>query len=82
MNSKQAAELSGVSSRNIRYYEQAGLLYPARDPENDYRKTAAAKHRREFTFAQDLPIPPATLRRRFWPGPKKPGQILSSPTRA
>lgn len=37
MNIKQAAELSGVSSRNIRYYEQAGLLCPARDPENDYR---------------------------------------------
>lgn len=37
MNSKQAAEQSGVSSRNIRYYEQAGLLCPARDPENDYR---------------------------------------------
>lgn len=37
MNIKQAAEHSGVSSRNIRYYEQAGLLHPARDPENDYR---------------------------------------------
>lgn len=37
MNVKQAAEQSGVSSRNIRYYEQAGLLSPARDPGNDYR---------------------------------------------
>ena len=37
MNVKQAAERSGVSSRNIRYYEQAGLLSPARDPGNDYR---------------------------------------------
>ena len=37
MNCKQAAERSGVSSRNIRYYEQAGLLCPARDPGNDYR---------------------------------------------
>lgn len=37
MNIKQAAEVSGVSSRNIRYYEQEGLLCPTRNPENDYR---------------------------------------------
>ena len=37
MNIKQAEALSGVSRRNIRFYEQAGLLHPDRDPENDYR---------------------------------------------
>ena len=37
MNIKQAAEQSGVSARNIRYYEQVGLLTPARNPENEYR---------------------------------------------
>ena len=37
MNIKQAAEQSGVSARNIRYYEQAGLLTPARNPGNEYR---------------------------------------------
>ena len=37
MNIKQTADASGVSARNIRYYEQAALLAPARNPENDYR---------------------------------------------
>lgn len=38
MNIKQAQQLSGVSSDNIRFYEKQGLLCPRRDPENDYRK--------------------------------------------
>lgn len=38
MNIKQAEKLSGVSRRNIRYYEQAGLIRPVRNPENDYRE--------------------------------------------
>lgn len=37
MNIKQASDASGVPSRNIRYYEQEGLLCPSRNPENDYR---------------------------------------------
>ena len=38
MNIKQAEELSGVSRQNIRFYEREGLLYPERNPENDYRE--------------------------------------------
>ena len=37
MNIKDAGTHSGVSVRNIRFYEQKGLLSPARNPENDYR---------------------------------------------
>lgn len=38
MNIKEAEKLSGVSVRNIRFYEQKGLLKPARNTENDYRE--------------------------------------------
>lgn len=38
MNIKEAEKLTGVSSRNIRFYEQKGLLKPARNKENDYRE--------------------------------------------
>lgn len=37
MNIKEAEKLSGLSSRNIRFYEQKGLLKPSRNQENDYR---------------------------------------------
>lgn len=38
MNIKAAEKLSGVSRRNIRFYEQKGLLKPERNRENDYRE--------------------------------------------
>lgn len=38
MNIKEAEKLSGVSVRNIRFYEQKGLIKPARNAENDYRE--------------------------------------------
>lgn len=38
MNIKQAETLSGVSKRNIRYYEQEGLIRPVRNAQNDYRE--------------------------------------------
>ena len=34
---KKLAELSGVSARTLRYYDQIGLLKPARGAENGYR---------------------------------------------
>lgn len=38
MNIKEAEQLSGVTKRNIRFYEQKGLLRPVRNQENDYRE--------------------------------------------
>ena len=38
MNIKEAEKATGVSSRNIRFYEQKGLVTPARNVENDYRE--------------------------------------------
>lgn len=38
MNSKQAEKLTGISKRNIRFYEAQGLIEPERNPENDYRE--------------------------------------------
>lgn len=42
MNIKEAEALSGVSRRNIRFYEQKGLLKPGRNSENDYREYTEA----------------------------------------
>lgn len=41
MNIKEAEKATGVSSRNIRFYEQKGLLKPSRNRENDYREYSA-----------------------------------------
>ena len=42
MNIKEAEKATGVSVRNIRFYEQKGLLAPARNQENDYREYSDA----------------------------------------
>lgn len=41
MNAKQAEEKSGISRRNLRFYEQQGLIHPSRNPDNDYRDYSA-----------------------------------------
>lgn len=46
MNIKEAEKLSGVSSRNIRFYEQKGLVRPSRNEENDYREYSEEEIRR------------------------------------
>ena len=37
MNAKKTEELTGISRRNLRFYEDQGLIHPSRNPENDYR---------------------------------------------
>ena len=38
MNGKQAEKITGISRRNLRFYEEQGLIEPERNPENDYRE--------------------------------------------
>ncbi len=40
---KQLAQLSGVSSRTLRYYDQVGLLLPRRQGDNGYRRYGQAQ---------------------------------------
>lgn len=42
MTIKEAEKATGVSKRNIRFYEQKGLLAPVRNRENDYREYSDA----------------------------------------
>ena len=37
MNAKQAEQITGISRRNLRFYEDQGLIRPERNPDNDYR---------------------------------------------
>ena len=38
MKINQVAELAGIKSKNIRFYEEQGLISPGRNPENGYRE--------------------------------------------
>ena len=38
MKINQVAELVGITSKNIRFYEEQGLIDPKRDPSNGYRE--------------------------------------------
>ena len=37
MNGKETEKLTGISRRNLRFYEDQGLIEPSRNPVNDYR---------------------------------------------
>ena len=61
MNIKQAAEQSGVSGPNIRFYEKEGLMTPARNRGNAYRDYTAGDIRTlkliRMLRMLDMPLP-------------------------
>ena len=61
MNIKQAAEQSGVSTPNIRFYEKEGLMTPARNRGNAYRDYTAEDIRTlkliRMLRMLDMPLP-------------------------
>lgn len=64
MNIKQTAAQSGIAAANIRYYEQQGLLAPAR-LENGYRDYSAAdlETLSKIKLLRELGLPVETIRR-------------------
>lgn len=64
MRVQEIADRAGVSGHAVRYYSRLGLLAPARDPENQYRRfdESAVKRLRFIRKAQDLGFTLAEIR--------------------
>ena len=62
---KELAELSGVSARTLRYYDQIGLLIPLRQAENGYRLYGEQQVDRlqQILFYRQLGMPLEEIRR-------------------
>ena len=62
---KELAELSGVSARTLRYYDQIGLLKPERQEDNGYRLYGEAQVDRlqQILFYRQLGLPLEEIRR-------------------
>ena len=65
MKINQVAELVGITSKNIRFYEDQGLIKPARDPGNGYREYSPedAEQLGRIKLLRQLGIPCDTIRR-------------------
>lgn len=65
MKINQVAELVGITSKNIRFYEDQGLIKPGRDPENGYREYSLedAEQLGRIKLLRQLGIPCDTIRR-------------------
>ena len=65
MKINQVAELAGITSKNIRFYEDQGLISPGRDPQNGYREYTLedAEQLGRIRLLRQLGIPCETIRR-------------------
>lgn len=65
MKINQVAELVEMTSKNIRFYEDQGLIKPGRDPENGYREYSMedAEQLSRIKLLRQLGIPCDTIRR-------------------
>jgi DNA-binding transcriptional MerR regulator len=65
MKINQVAELAGITSKNIRFYEDQGLITPGRDPQNGYREYTPedAEQLCRIRLLRQLGIPCDTIRR-------------------
>ena len=65
MKINQVAELAGITSKNIRFYEDQGLITPGRDPQNGYREYTPEDVERlcRIRLLRQLGIPCDTIRR-------------------
>ena len=62
---QELARLAGVSTRTLRYYDQIGLLVPAREPDNEYRQYGQDDIDRlqQILFYRELGVPLDDIRR-------------------
>ena len=60
----QVEELVGITKKNIRFYEDQGLLCPKRNPENDYREYSQADVRtlEKIKLLRKLSVPIEEIR--------------------
>ena len=65
MKINQAAELAGITKKNIRFYEEQGLVDPTRDPQNGYREYSLEDVRQleRVKLLRQLGVPCESIRR-------------------
>ncbi|MBR5740315.1 MAG: MerR family transcriptional regulator [Firmicutes bacterium] len=65
MKINQVEELVGITKKNIRFYEDQGLIKPDRDPENSYRDYSMSdvEKLRRIKLLRQLEVPCETIRK-------------------